>query len=731
MLKNLQKKLFAGIMAAIMVCASAAVFVSADDNSDMYGILRNSFLTGSRHIATGIELYRKNVSEDISLIFYDESTEGTTILFTKKTDGTIEGATYNTIDHRGTTVTLPASVEEVRWQFIRGITTRENNFNSFPGMNFQTGMQSIANGIWVIRQPDESVTVSFNPAITQEGNVTMLVKTDTSFISYSYLVSSVRGLTFTLPKNTQHVKWSYSEQEEVSNAVRSSRTAAVYPEKITRTVKKSDELEPFDEKIDVFVVDQSGKQIFFDEDGESTLPPSVEPEENGSSLRRNGAASRNSTSVDFVNGTPSTWTGRGDSGPGTYTLNLPNSHSRVGYYVELRFNNHMLFFEYLNLTPDTPETANIVITQEIIDNGIDGDGDGEISISGEITDATIGGPDSSNPGNPEIEGANVSVVRGWVFADPSAFPSEIIERAPRVEVDTAVSEADGSYKITGLPAGFYTITASKEGYIPQARALSIYEDSEDIHFPLLPTAGIGSGDYKIVLTWGDRPYDLDSHLVGRNNNGYYGGPYHLFFGQMRISGAELDVDDVWSFGPETITVTNLRQLGGFTYLVHNYSGEWYGDTSLVESNAVVNLFQGGRLIRRFNVPSTLDNEFVWPVFSIDARGRLYDHTDATLPERTESETESRLLDVFADTLDATIDTIVETIANSDDDKSTDSNSASSSTNSTNADGSDTADGSPDTDDDSADSESDTDSDGGPEADVNPASGDSSAGANAS
>lgn len=62
---------------------------------------------------------------------------------------------------------------------------------------------------------------------------------------------------------------------------------------------------------------------------------------------------------------------------------------------------------------------------------------------------------------------------------------------------------------------------------------------------------VKSGQLRIVLTWGETPRDLDSHLDTPSG-------CHLFYGRKQCRGeASLDTDVTDSFGPETINIAKL------------------------------------------------------------------------------------------------------------------------------------------------------------------------------
>ena len=67
---------------------------------------------------------------------------------------------------------------------------------------------------------------------------------------------------------------------------------------------------------------------------------------------------------------------------------------------------------------------------------------------------------------------------------------------------------------------------------------------ETANIVLVPGDGDGetAGELRIVLTWGEEPWDLDSHLACYSSDK----PYHIWFGQTDFEGnsvGNLDVDD--------------------------------------------------------------------------------------------------------------------------------------------------------------------------------------------
>jgi hypothetical protein len=137
----------------------------------------------------------------------------------------------------------------------------------------------------------------------------------------------------------------------------------------------------------------------------------------------------------------------------------------------------------------------------------------------------------------------------------------------------------------------------------------------------------------VTLTWGEAPSDLDSHLLIPVNGGY--GPGHVWYSnkgsRTSYPFADLDTDDVTSYGPEVVTI--LRKFAGtYNYLIHNFSGEAYGP--LTNSSAKISLIVGGSLYN-FNVPGSNPNSYpVWHVFDlvVDDNGNVSINTINTFEE---------------------------------------------------------------------------------------------------
>lgn len=121
---------------------------------------------------------------------------------------------------------------------------------------------------------------------------------------------------------------------------------------------------------------------------------------------------------------------------------------------------------------------------------------------------------------------------------------------------------------------------------------------------------------RIVLSWGRTPSDLDAHLA-------YGSD-HIYFRHKDGSNANLDVDDVDSYGPETITI-NQRNNQEYIFAVHDFSDRSNPNTTnLSNSQAKVFVYIGESLVRTYYISGGSQTGNLWTVFKINANGEMQD-----------------------------------------------------------------------------------------------------------
>lgn len=188
-------------------------------------------------------------------------------------------------------------------------------------------------------------------------------------------------------------------------------------------------------------------------------------------------------------------------------------------------------------------------------------------------------------------------------------------------VKTIRCDADGGYSLT-LPAGRYVLEISASGYMTERFSREVFEGEGPLTDRYTLSPQLGPGEFRIVLEWGDRPSDLDSHLVGSSDRGdrvnlYYGLPraqYYSSNGEAHVL-AMLDRDDTDCYGPETTTIYNKN--GVYSFLIHDFSnGESEDSLSLEQSGATVKVYRyGSDRPRVWTVPPGPGTW--WHVFDID------------------------------------------------------------------------------------------------------------------
>ncbi len=128
--------------------------------------------------------------------------------------------------------------------------------------------------------------------------------------------------------------------------------------------------------------------------------------------------------------------------------------------------------------------------------------------------------------------------------------------------------------------------------------------------------------YRIVLQWGKIPWDLDAHLS-------FGERQQVYWENRKVNNIEMDRDDKYFYGPETITVYKTEQDMKYCFFVHNYSHyakhehqEANNTYDLSQSDARVYIYSvtkgiedSNHLIKTYHIPKN-EPGIVWQVFSI-------------------------------------------------------------------------------------------------------------------
>ncbi len=231
-----------------------------------------------------------------------------------------------------------------------------------------------------------------------------------------------------------------------------------------------------------------------------------------------------------------------------------------------------------------------------------------VGVSGIVTDALKG---------TAVANASVKLRKGWNNTT-GAYIKNIFG-------EERISRTDNTGKFAmATQLGCYTAEIVKEGYITEYYNIVAGDVGEKaaltqnamVLVPVLP-----DDEYRIVLTWGDKPKDLDAHLT------YYVNDVKKFHIQCSnrwcvldgLGEVTLDRDDMNGYGPETITISfknSVLATGYFKYSVYNCSSS---SGTLAASGATVRVYKGNLLWEKLHVPFD-GSGTVWHVFDLNNSG---------------------------------------------------------------------------------------------------------------
>ena len=178
--------------------------------------------------------------------------------------------------------------------------------------------------------------------------------------------------------------------------------------------------------------------------------------------------------------------------------------------------------------------------------------------------------------------------------------------------------ASGMVNFDGLSDGMVEVTANGQGFNNMDRAVSLSCGANNsMAFNLNPTEGenaLNANEVRIVLSWGEHPADLDAHLTGpfpgqNASSSNEEDRFHIYWYFPEDSDiAWLDVDDVDSYGPETVTIfpaqgESQSREGVYRYTVYQYEG-----MGIIDDAVTVELYIGNNPVRTFKPP--VDNHGV-------------------------------------------------------------------------------------------------------------------------
>ena len=175
---------------------------------------------------------------------------------------------------------------------------------------------------------------------------------------------------------------------------------------------------------------------------------------------------------------------------------------------------------------------------------------------------------------------------------------------------------DGNTGIVQLQPGMYTIQMIKDQYMDAYSSLFVSQDTGN-SLSVYATPELDADEYRIVLTWDEIPWDLDSHLFVPNGDTQE--DYHICYYHMEDSSGNtsLDVDDTDGYGPETTTIKHIEQ-GQYKFYVSDFTNcsmDNLDSKEMSRSSATVRVYGSQGLIQTFYVPVN-QKGIIWEVFEI-------------------------------------------------------------------------------------------------------------------
>ncbi len=179
-----------------------------------------------------------------------------------------------------------------------------------------------------------------------------------------------------------------------------------------------------------------------------------------------------------------------------------------------------------------------------------------------------------------------------------------------------VADNMGFFNIQDAPNGLFRLCIRKVGFLEFCQENVQITGGTFALDPIALAEIPPAGSIRIVLTWGQSPNDLDSHLTGPLGSS---ARFHVYYANRSGGDATLDHDDTNSFGPETITITDPED-GMYRYSVHNFSDQSStGGQGIAASPTRVQVYNEQGLLKSYTAPAA-GNGNTWRVFETTVSG---------------------------------------------------------------------------------------------------------------
>jgi uncharacterized protein YfaP (DUF2135 family) len=226
----------------------------------------------------------------------------------------------------------------------------------------------------------------------------------------------------------------------------------------------------------------------------------------------------------------------------------------------------------------------------------------------------------------------------------NAYDGQVVSGATvLVGTISKTTDSNGKVSFANLVKGAVSVEVTAPSFRPNTpRAVDLVCGSQNVSVSLSPTEGTGAltaNQVRVILNWGENPQDIDAHLTGpspglASSNINEADRFHIFWYNKDSSDGVgvLDVDDLHSYGPETVTISpptgqSTLRAGVYRYSVHHYDDSYISGTAssgTLSDNTTVELIVGTNS-RVFKAPAGAKAPLdVWTVFelSVDANGHI-------------------------------------------------------------------------------------------------------------
>ena len=235
------------------------------------------------------------------------------------------------------------------------------------------------------------------------------------------------------------------------------------------------------------------------------------------------------------------------------------------------------------------------------------------------TDTTLA-PTVSGPGTLEAEfvSALTGTGQAGILLQCARRAADGSYPDPETAFDfSAETDDEGKIRVTGAPHGLHRCRASGGEFETRFYTVNITREGTTGLPPFVITPPPPEGALRIVLTWGQSPSDLDSHLTGPDGNG---DRFHVYWVDRSFGRNNLDVDDTSSYGPETITAFPDTDGGPFRYSVHNWSDQsTAGAAGIALSPTRVEVHDADGLVCTYEATSAGQSGNTWRVFETEVQ----------------------------------------------------------------------------------------------------------------